>query len=169
MPRKVVHYDNGLPDCGNCILNITPPLPFLLQISFVRQRDFRILSNGHSLFTTDKRFQIIHRAKTIDWILRLKRVQLNDSGKYMCQVRTTNYELRNTEIILGPPINQFRRTNNFPLQVMGRLQEAKIFFRECLSYDPDFCSDIALTGSALAQIVCLMELNGHSSELGYDL
>ena len=73
-----------------------------MQISFVRQRDFRLLSNGHSLFTTDGRFEIVHRAKTIDWILRLRGAQLTDSGKYMCQVRellvtTTN----NTEIILG--------------------------------------------------------------------
>ena len=72
-------------DCGKCSLNITPLL-FLFQISFVRQRDFRILSNGHSLFTTDGRFEIIHRAKTVDWILRLRRAQLADSGRYMCQV-----------------------------------------------------------------------------------
>ena len=58
----------------------------LFQISFVRQRDFRLLSNGHSLFTTDGRFEIVHRAKTVDWILRLRRAQLADSGRYMCQV-----------------------------------------------------------------------------------
>ena len=58
----------------------------VFQISFVRQRDFRLLSNGHSLFTTDGRFEIVHRAKTVDWILRLRRAQLADSGRYMCQV-----------------------------------------------------------------------------------
>ena len=69
-----------------CVIFVNTPLLYLSQISFVRQRDFRLLSNGHSLFTTDRRFEIVHRAKTIDWILRLKRVQLSDSGAYMCQV-----------------------------------------------------------------------------------
>jgi hypothetical protein len=52
----------------------------------VRRKDFHILSNGHTLFTSDKRFQIIHRAKTIDWILRLSKTQFHDSGTYECQV-----------------------------------------------------------------------------------
>ena len=71
------------------------PFSFTLQISFVRQRDFRLLSNGHSLFTTDGRFEIVHRAKTIDWILRLRRAQLSDSGKYICQVSEGGSKLAN--------------------------------------------------------------------------
>ena len=69
-----------------CTSAAVSSFPFVFQISFVRQRDFRLLSNGHSLFTTDGRFEIIHRAKTVDWILRLRRAQLADSGRYMCQV-----------------------------------------------------------------------------------
>ena len=61
-------------------------LSYVFQISFVRRRDFHILSNGHTLFTSDPRFEIVHRAKTIDWILRLRGAQFQDAGKYECQV-----------------------------------------------------------------------------------
>jgi len=57
------------------------------QISFVRTRDFRILSNGHTVFTRDSRVDVVHRAKTVDWILRIQRAQLADAGGYECQVR----------------------------------------------------------------------------------
>ena len=97
-----------------CVIFVNMPLLYLSQISFVRQRDFRLLSNGHSLFTTDRRFEIVHRAKTIDWILRLKRVQLSDSGAYMCQVSGMRY---------GASINDIHKKLDFftpsPLSAFG--------------------------------------------------
>ena len=77
----------------------------VFQISFVRQRDFRLLSNGHSLFTTDGRFEIVHRAKTVDWILRLRRAQLADSGRYMCQVRELSAKSR---LVIGSRLRDSR-------------------------------------------------------------
>ena len=66
------------------------PLLFLviyLQISFIRRKDFHILTNGHNVYTTDKRVEILHAAKSHDWYLVIKRVHHNDSGIYECQVR----------------------------------------------------------------------------------
>lgn len=60
---------------------------FLLQISFVRKKDFHILSNGHHIYTSDKRFEIIHAAKSDDWILQISKVGYADSGIYECQVK----------------------------------------------------------------------------------
>ncbi len=60
-----------------------------LQISWVRMRDFHILTNGHTLFTSDRRFSIVHEAKTDDWILRIRNVQHRDAGNYECQVTQT--------------------------------------------------------------------------------
>jgi len=56
------------------------------RISFVRRKDFHILSNGHTVFTADQRFQVIHKAKSIDWILQLENAGYNDSGIYECQI-----------------------------------------------------------------------------------
>ncbi len=50
-------------------------------------RGFQILSNGHTLFTNDRRVEIVHRAKTIDWVLRIKEADFQDAGEYECQVR----------------------------------------------------------------------------------
>ena len=59
----------------------------VLQISFIRRKDFHILSNGHTLYTRDKRFNVIHRAKSIKWVLQIDRVVYNDTGIYECQVK----------------------------------------------------------------------------------
>lgn len=60
------------------------------SISFVRQRDFHILTNGHTVYTNDQRIEIVHAAKSHDWILVIKRANLNDSGIYECQISTTS-------------------------------------------------------------------------------
>lgn len=57
------------------------------QISFIRRRDFHILSNGHSVYTNDQRIEIFHAAKSHDWYLVIKQANHNDSGIYECQVR----------------------------------------------------------------------------------
>ncbi len=47
---------------------------------------FSILSNGHTLFTSDKRISIVHMAKTIRWRLVIKEADFKDAGQYECQV-----------------------------------------------------------------------------------
>ena len=59
---------------------------FLFQISFIRRRDFHILTNGHNVYTTDKRVEILHAAKSHDWYLVISKANHNDSGIYECQV-----------------------------------------------------------------------------------
>ena len=73
---------------------------FLLyfQISYIRKSDFHILTNGHTVYTRDKRFQIFHAAKSHDWILLIKNVGYNDSGIYECQVSINiPYDLKSNE------------------------------------------------------------------------
>ena len=60
---------------------------FKFQISFIRRRDFHILSNGHSVYTNDQRIEIFHAAKSHDWYLVIKQANHNDSGIYECQVK----------------------------------------------------------------------------------
>ena len=60
-----------------------------LQISFIRRRDFHILTNGHNVYTRDERIEIFHAAKSHDWYLVIKRANHNDSGIYECQVHTS--------------------------------------------------------------------------------
>mgnify|MGYP003318416440 CR=1 FL=1 len=57
------------------------------QVSWMRQRDWHILTVGRKAYTTDQRFRVIHREGTLDWLLEVKFVQLRDSGMYECQVK----------------------------------------------------------------------------------
>lgn len=57
------------------------------QISWIRRRDWHILSSGAQLYTNDERFGIIHTPGSNTWTLQIKFVQRRDNGLYECQVR----------------------------------------------------------------------------------
>lgn len=57
-------------------------------ISWIRLRDWHILTNGMLTYTSDSRFQVLHKEGSYDWILQIKYVQERDAGEYECQVST---------------------------------------------------------------------------------
>lgn len=59
------------------------------QVSWVRRRDWHILSSGLFTYTNDERFQILHAEGSDDWTLQIKYVQKRDNGTYECQVSST--------------------------------------------------------------------------------
>jgi len=58
-------------------------------VSWIRRRDWSILSSGNSAFTKDARFSLLHRPGDSDWTLIIKYLQKRDEGTYVCQVSTT--------------------------------------------------------------------------------
>lgn len=57
-----------------------------MKVSWVRRRDWHILSSGSMTYTNDERFQVLHTENTDDWDLQIKYVQRRDNGTYECQV-----------------------------------------------------------------------------------
>jgi len=65
-------------------------------VSWVRKRDWHILTSGRHVFTADNRFQILRpidnnqttKANVTDWILQIQYVEQSDNGFYICQVPT---------------------------------------------------------------------------------
>ncbi|XP_065207597.1 neuronal growth regulator 1 isoform X2 [Planococcus citri] len=57
-------------------------------ISWVRRRDWHILTFGLLTYTNDERFQMLHAEGSDDWTLQIKYVQKRDNGTYECQVST---------------------------------------------------------------------------------
>ncbi|XP_055918603.1 uncharacterized protein LOC129950706 [Eupeodes corollae] len=55
------------------------------QISWIRRRDWHILSSGAQLYTNDERFAILHAPGSNTWTLQIKFVQRRDHGMYECQ------------------------------------------------------------------------------------
>ncbi|GAB0094636.1 Zwei Ig domain protein zig-8 [Sergentomyia squamirostris] len=58
------------------------------QISWIRRRDWHILSSGVHMYTNDERFAILHTPGSNVWTLQIKFVQRRDHGMYECQVST---------------------------------------------------------------------------------
>ncbi|XP_045114662.1 hemicentin-1-like isoform X1 [Portunus trituberculatus] len=68
-----------------------PPhlLPQLLpQVSWVRRRDWHILTSGTLTYTKEERFSIHHPEGSNEWTLAIKYVELADAGMYECQIVT---------------------------------------------------------------------------------
>ncbi|GFT69021.1 uncharacterized protein NPIL_677921 [Nephila pilipes] len=59
-----------------------------LHVSWIRQRDLRILTMGTNTYTTDQRFQLIRTDDVEDWNLQIRDSRESDSGVYECQVST---------------------------------------------------------------------------------
>lgn len=55
-------------------------------VSWIRRRDFHVLTVGLDTYTTDDRFEAIHMERNNDWTLKVKFAQLKDAGLYECQV-----------------------------------------------------------------------------------
>ncbi|XP_023334434.1 uncharacterized protein LOC111705953 [Eurytemora carolleeae] len=55
-------------------------------VSWIRLRDWHILTTDQSTFTNDERFHVIHQPQTSDWTLAIKFITKRDEGVYVCQV-----------------------------------------------------------------------------------
>ncbi|XP_050727752.1 hemicentin-1-like [Eriocheir sinensis] len=58
------------------------------QISWIRRRDWHVLTSADVLFTHDHRFSVLHVAGSQDWTLYIRYVEVKDTGTYECQVST---------------------------------------------------------------------------------
>ncbi|XP_021004642.2 neurotrimin isoform X2 [Parasteatoda tepidariorum] len=55
-------------------------------VSWIRLRDFHLLTVGLYTYTSDTRFQTMYNEYATDWALQIKYPQLSDEGLYECQV-----------------------------------------------------------------------------------
>ncbi|XP_053677009.1 uncharacterized protein LOC128727157 [Anopheles nili] len=57
-------------------------------VSWIRRKDYHLLTIGVTTYSSDERFNIIHSEDAEEWPLQIKYVQLRDAGLYECQVST---------------------------------------------------------------------------------
>ncbi|KAK7076567.1 hypothetical protein SK128_028154, partial [Halocaridina rubra] len=60
------------------------------QVSWVRRRDWHILTSGTVAYTKEERFTVHHPEGSTDWTLVIKYLEREDTGTYECQVSTGN-------------------------------------------------------------------------------
>ncbi|XP_014224182.1 zwei Ig domain protein zig-8-like [Trichogramma pretiosum] len=56
------------------------------EISWIRRRDWHVLTSSMFTYTNDERFQVLHPEGSDDWTLQIKYVQERDNGTYECQI-----------------------------------------------------------------------------------
>ncbi|UYV80554.1 hypothetical protein LAZ67_19000572 [Cordylochernes scorpioides] len=59
-----------------------------VQVTWIRRRDFHVLTVGTATYTADDRFQAVHMERSEDWMLQIRLAQVSDAGSYECQVNT---------------------------------------------------------------------------------
>lgn len=68
------------------------------QVSWVRRRDWHILSSGDILYTNDARFIASHEPSLSTYTLQIKFLQKRDHGVYECQVSSRQQQWEKTKI-----------------------------------------------------------------------
>ncbi|KAL7639095.1 UNVERIFIED_CONTAM: hypothetical protein RMT77_010629 [Armadillidium vulgare] len=58
------------------------------QVSWVRRRDWHILTSGTLPYTQEERFLVHHPEGSTEWTLEIKYAELSDEGTYECQIAT---------------------------------------------------------------------------------
>lgn len=66
----------------HCIVNLVGDR----TVSWIRLRDFHLLTVGKDTYTSDTRFQSVYMQISNDWVLQIKFPQVSDEGLYECQV-----------------------------------------------------------------------------------
>lgn len=95
---------------------------FTLQVSWLRLRDFHLLTVGLFTYTSDDRFVLRHGTlQPNDWALQIKHVAASDAGIYECQVNT------------DPPRSQYYRLN-----VVGK-RHVCFMLHHALTESSDYC------------------------------
>ncbi|XP_068202992.1 zwei Ig domain protein zig-8-like [Palaemon carinicauda] len=64
-------------------------------VTWMRVRDFHILTIGPVSYTRDERIKVFHDERTDDWTLQIRYSQPKDSGVYKCQVNSRPKIVRN--------------------------------------------------------------------------
>ena len=55
-------------------------------MTWIRTRDWHVLTAGLLTYTADARFRVKHAAEASEWTLEIKYLQKKDDGTYYCQV-----------------------------------------------------------------------------------
>ena len=56
------------------------------KVSWIRRRDWHIMSVGETVYTSDDRVAVTRKKDSTDWQLQFKFAKERDEGSYECQV-----------------------------------------------------------------------------------
>ncbi|MPC33159.1 hypothetical protein E2C01_026502 [Portunus trituberculatus] len=65
---------------------------FPVTVSWIRRRDYHILTSGLHTYSRDARFSVVRSEEADDWALRIRFLQKRDEGAYECQQQQQQWE-----------------------------------------------------------------------------
>jgi len=73
-------------------------------VSWIRHDNLHIISAGRYTYTSDTRFQAVHRDDSEEWVLKIRDARVEDSGMYECQVSTQPVRSYFVHLRVGVPV-----------------------------------------------------------------
>jgi len=70
------------------------------QVSWIRRRDWHIMSVGETVYTSDDRVAVTRKKDSTDWQLQFKFAKERDEGSYECQVTMANGQIKSRSVSL---------------------------------------------------------------------
>jgi len=70
------------------------------QVSWIRRRDWHIMSVGETVYTSDDRVVVTHKKHAAAWTLQFKFAKQRDEGVYECQVTMANGQIKSRSVQL---------------------------------------------------------------------
>ena len=118
---SAVHYRSSRPSSGSApavytrhtkerdrfrLLMLMMPLQTFLsvKVTWIRLRDWHILTSGLLTYTADARFRVKHAPESSEWTLEIKFLQKRDEGAYYCQVRARLFSKKPLVTLLEPTL-----------------------------------------------------------------
>ncbi|XP_043235081.1 protein sidekick-1-like [Amphibalanus amphitrite] len=80
------NYNTTVLEGDEAVLRCRLKEPAGRKITWLRRRDWHILSSNLQLYIQDERFQVTHPGGSDEWNMHIKPVQYSDAGSYECQV-----------------------------------------------------------------------------------
>ncbi|XP_050707947.1 zwei Ig domain protein zig-8-like [Eriocheir sinensis] len=120
------------------------------QVSWIRRRDYHILTSGLHTYSLDERFSIVRSEDGVDWALQIRFLQKHDEGTYECQVSTPTgrygyllhlYVVVPEAVIKGPAELHLQHGSTFSLvcNIQGGLTPPQFIFwfhnNKMINYD----------------------------------
>ena len=86
-------------------------------MAWIRHKDLHILSVGQLKYTSDNRYDIVHRPSTNEYQLHISYIQAKDAGVYECQISTKPISAFHIDLRVvpnqGKTISRFWNCKNF--------------------------------------------------------
>lgn len=92
-------------------------------VSWIRRRDWHIMTSDSAVYTADARFHVLNRPGSPDWVLMLKWAQIRDSGIFECQISGGQGQVSHfVELLVWAPVAVINEGSEYHIEADSNLK-----------------------------------------------